>query len=257
MFRDSPVQLVEAHEGSLRLCAEGAEILSNFSTRSPGGEPVDRHVQVIAFAGSARAGKSSSINFLLKRFGVSIETKGCRFEAKAGGPTVTRGIVMWGRPLVLPNGDHLCLLDTQGAGLGDDSLNAQIVALAAVLSSLLVLNIDGVLAEDHKTLLSAVEGFVRKFPGTPEERQMLFAERLLVRSCNYEEKDFKTDFAPAVCRLVTIDSAESRTQLHTALDVKLESLMSERADAALEHATRGIRQAFPRRHVALPVSGGT
>lgn len=139
------LQLIHVENSTLKLNIDVVDILKKFTSEG-------HKLHIISIIGEARGGKSTLLNFLLNHFGVDISS-GHRFVTDAGGRTVTKGLWIWGQPLSLPSGDRVLLIDTQGTGLNDDSINMQLAALACMLSSLVILNIEGSLNEDHKTLL--------------------------------------------------------------------------------------------------------
>lgn len=233
-FQDSPLQLIYVENDELKLNHDTVTILRNFTSQG-------HKLHIISIIGEARGGKSTLLNFLLNHFGVHVSI-GQRFINDAGGHTITKGLWIWGRPILLSNGDYLLLIDTQGTGLNNDSINTQLAALACMLSSMVIFNIEGSLNGEHRTLLSIIRSFMHKAPGTPTQRAGLFPT-LLIRSRDYRKIDFENDFPRSIHQLPL-----GNPMVKEALDIKLISDFEELVDPILAETTRNICHAFPNRH---------
>ena len=236
MFQNKPLQLIEVKEEKLVLNQTTIEILSHFPTP----------LHIFSITCFARAGKSSTLNFLLSKLNVEI-TQERRFLSRAGDQSVTRGLWIWGSPLTLPNGEHLLLLDTQGTGLGpNEAINLQLSALSCMLSSLVILNIHGGINEEHKSILDVIRHFIMKSPGSLQERKMLFPT-LLIRSRDYRNadlvRDFKQNDRDEILQLPPTDVKKIAV-----FDQKLNRDFQEIVDGELKQTTQLICDAFSERH---------
>lgn len=240
MFYENPIQLVNVEDKTLVLQDDAMEILKQF-------DKTGKKTHVISIFGEARTGKSALLNFILSHLGVKITEKS-RFISKVSASTVTLGISIWGTPISLPNGDQLLLIDAQGHGLGDNSINTQIVSILCVISSLVILNINGSIDDDAKTLLSVVNMFISKidFGGTVSTSSNSFFPTLFIRSRDFRKKDFETDFPKEITNL----SWTNPTFLD-ALDKKLDRDLSELSDPIMQRVQLQICKSFSNRHWAF------
>ena len=240
-----PLPLIEVKENKLYIVPSTVDILrQRFGTKN---EPC----QIIGLVGDSRLGKSTLCQLLVNQLHLTERKEekdnklNSRFEAKNGDRSVTSGIYIWSHPLTLPNGNQVLLLDTQGTNRGNDSINVQIVSLTCMISSLLILNIEGALNESHRTLLFMIHRCLSKVTGSTPERRMMFP-KLLIRSREYRLDDFKRDFPlfPSTGTILLQDR-----KIRDALDLKLETqLLRENVDSELKQATRTILDIFPERH---------
>jgi len=103
-------------------------------------ESIQGRVAIIAVAGPWRTGKSFLLNQLL----------GIQGAGFVVGPTInacTKGIWLWGHPIVLEDGLSVVLMDTEGLGSTSRSQNedCNIFSLALLLSSYFIWNSRGVI----------------------------------------------------------------------------------------------------------------
>ncbi|KAG8465171.1 hypothetical protein KFE25_012534 [Diacronema lutheri] len=123
------------HDGTgWRVCDEGASLLG----------AVHEPVVVIAIAGLYRTGKSFLLNCIIGATGATPA-----LPVGSTSESCTRGIDVCVTPTRLANGARLVLLDTEGLASmeQDEAYDAQVFALALLLSSYFVLNSMGVLDE--------------------------------------------------------------------------------------------------------------
>lgn len=231
----------------LRINLEAVKVLKRFDLTG-------RKTEIISVVSEARSGKSTLLNFILASLGVPVNrSTGCCFEARVDEKTVTKGMWVWPVPLPLLNGNQLLLIDTQGTGLGDDSINTQIVSLAFTISSLVIINIDGTLNDEHKTLLTVVKNFISKVDSggaTTIERSNFFPT-LLIRSKDYRSLDFQADFSSSITTPGLLPGGLTNPLVTSALDEKLNrdlSGLAEFADPVLVAAQRNICATFAHRH---------
>jgi len=145
---DAPVQLlrVQRSGGKWRyeVCPEGAQILERHGARQIG---------VVSICGLYRTGKSYLLNLLLERLQRGLA------PFQVGGTTraCTEGLWLWGAAdSDDPKSPLLAFLDCEGFGSTDSDAtrDAQLMALCALLSSVLVLNTKGALNEGIFNALS-------------------------------------------------------------------------------------------------------
>jgi hypothetical protein len=122
---DEAIQLVEIDDkGNCHLNPKAMAIIKGIKTK----------VGVISVVGPYRTGKSFLLNRLLgQQDGFEI------------GPTVqscTRGIWIWGRPVKVSEDMHVILMDTEGLGSCNRTMNIdiKIFTLSVLLSSMFVYN---------------------------------------------------------------------------------------------------------------------
>ncbi|GAB9468731.1 Guanylate-binding protein [Globisporangium polare] len=129
----------------------------SFSVNPEACERIERikgKLVVIAVAGLYRTGKSFLLN-LLVRHAHKVESKGVAADAMdsagfAVGGTVnacTKGIWMWGEPIVMEDGTNYLFLDTEGLGSVDreQTHDTRIFALALLLATNFIYNSRGVI----------------------------------------------------------------------------------------------------------------
>ncbi|KAJ1634532.1 guanylate-binding protein [Pavlovales sp. CCMP2436] len=132
--RVAPLIRHDGGDKGWRVCDEGAALLREI------GEPV----VVIAIAGLYRTGKSFLLNCIIGATGAKPA-----LSVGSTSESCTRGIDICVTPNPLANGARLVLLDTEGLASmeQDEAYDAQVFALALLLSSYFVLNSMGVLDE--------------------------------------------------------------------------------------------------------------
>jgi hypothetical protein len=239
------LQLVEVKNGSLQLNNQTVQVLGASASAF---QREEKKCHVISLLGSFRTGKSFLANNLLHHFGIRLTERNC-FVSQSGGRSVTQGIWIFSRPLVLENGDLVLLMDCQGSGIGNESVNVQLAALACMMSSLVILNIEGAINEEHKTLLHLLTRTCSRFTGSSQEQNWIMP-KLLVRSREYRVEDFKRDFPTVqITSQRSLLHILSNPQVRQLMDAKLEhQLAREVVDPDLAHALQGIRNGFRERH---------
>lgn len=138
---DEAIQLVEINDkGVCKLNPKAIAIISGIKTK----------VGVISVVGPYRTGKSFLLNRLLgQQDGFEI------------GPTVqscTRGIWIWGKPVKVSDDMHVILMDTEGLGSCNRTMNIdiKIFTLSVLLSSMFVYNCLNAIDENALEVLSLV-----------------------------------------------------------------------------------------------------
>lgn len=244
------IQLVSVNQErkQLHVNAEAANLLrQNFANASP-----NVRTEIIGIVGQARLGKSTALNFLLEHFRDQNDIKQDEikhaggFEARISARSITEGVWLWTKPLQISETRSIVLLDCQGAGLGDENLNLQIISLAFMLCGLVIVNVDGApLNDENITLLNLVQNFCQKMDlGGRALLAHEFFPTLLFRSRDVREQDLQVDFPG-----VNVNDA--------ALDAKFNNdLLRPTPDALIDHAKRELCRCFARRHwcTTLPPS---
>jgi atlastin len=133
-----------------------------------------RPFAAVSINGKYRKGKSLTLNFFLQ----FLEAKGAThwfqpervgnaFNWCGGGDAITNGINVWSEPYVIkdPGGKELCLLllDTQGSFDNETSLqhNTVIFALSALLSSVMIMNVEHDVTDDMLQFFQLFTGFAQ------------------------------------------------------------------------------------------------
>ncbi|CAI5703773.1 unnamed protein product [Peronospora effusa] len=138
-----PFVLVD-DDGTFRINPDAVAVLEKVKTR----------LVVVAVAGLYRTGKSFLLNLLVQHLQVVSGSMTANQEAKetgfAVGGTVnacTKGIWMWGKPILLDEDTSVLFLDTEGLGSIDreQTHDTRIFALALLLASNFVYNSRGVI----------------------------------------------------------------------------------------------------------------
>ena len=138
---DEAIQLVEIDDkGTCKLNPIAMDIIKGIKTK----------IGVISVVGPYRTGKSFLLNRLLgQQDGFEI------------GPTVqscTRGIWIWGKPVKISDDMHVILMDTEGLGSCNRTMNIdiKIFTLSVLLSSMFVYNCLNAIDENALEVLSLV-----------------------------------------------------------------------------------------------------
>lgn len=234
-----PLQLIRVtEENQLQVVEDTCQSLIRAMNRS---EAIRLHVWSIM--SQIRLGKSTCLNWILHSLGVNVSREH-RFETKNGGLSVTKGLWIWSQPIRLPNGDYLLLIDTQGVGSGNESINTQLSTISCLLASVLIINMDGGLDETNRTLLFAIQNFAQRLTGVTGTDNVM--PRLLFRTRNYDGSDFKRDFKQELAldpSLATLPLNHPR--LCQVLNAKLTRDWKEVVDTDLKESSRVILEKFP------------
>lgn len=143
-YQQVPLPLVIVNEeGMIEVCSEGIEML----------RLVVGNIGVVAIGGTVHSGKSLLANLL-------IHNKGSGFEVNHDLGNTTKGIWIWGEPIQTKN-NSILFLDCQGLPPANEynTIDAKILALSLVLSSVFIYNSKGVIDEFAVSQLALATSF--------------------------------------------------------------------------------------------------
>jgi hypothetical protein len=123
--------LVPGGQSQVRVSPDGLEALSRFPSSN---------LVVLAVTGVARTGKSALLNLIVHRLSNEPVHPQSLFVTGETTDPVTKGVHLWSRPLPLPGGKHLLLLDVEGGLRGDATSVLKSTTLATLMSTILVFN---------------------------------------------------------------------------------------------------------------------
>ena len=200
MLEDYPraLQIVSLHNDRLDLMEDGSRVTYILNKCR------DKKVVVISITGTARRGKSFLMSFILQYLRHNewmiaahdwmrdIDKKNC-FEFGPGTTPVTKGIFMWSEPILVKDheGNEMAVLLVDAQGLYDEKTsiagNKLLCALMSLMSSLLLLNIQGSLDEKYLESFSEMFDFGRQV--IADEGRNPFQQLILVvRDFDLEEE---------------------------------------------------------------------